>query len=172
MQGAYSNPYGYPDSTPVYTPPDSTSVYTPPYSDEQAVSVISTTTASSGHESLESSSSSHTAPPPPAGRKVESTCLFDMKALEVKTKQLSLDSAYTSEADLDSSHNTTAANSGTASPKETYDIIEESCDNSSTHNIPSSPGQTHKEKSQQELTGTRQQNVPGVNKTVSEVTGQ
>ena len=40
-----------------------------------------------------------------------------MKLIDEKTKQLSLDSAYTSEADLDASHNSTATNSRAASPK-------------------------------------------------------
>lgn len=161
MYGDYGNPYGYYDYTPSFTPP---------YSDEQAISIISTT-ASSGHASLESSGSSHTVPLPPAGQEVEEGegpgCLFDMTALEVKTKQLSLDSAYTSEVDLDSSHNTTAANSGTASPKEVYDIIEESCDSNSAHSSPSSPAQIHK-LTYHISTGAQ----AGVNKTVSEVTGQ
>ena len=151
----YGNPYGYGDSAPSYTPP---------YSDEQAISIISTT-ASSGQDSLESSGSSHTAPLPPAGREVAGGEIYlDMTALEVKTKQLSLDSAYTSEADY-SSHNTTAANSGTASPKDGYDI-KESCDTSSTHSVPSSPEQIRKQ-SQQEQTGVNQEQISGVNKTVT-----
>lgn len=60
---------------------------------------------------------------------------MDVEALEAKTKHLSLDSAYTSEADLDSSQNTTAPNSGTTSPKEL-------CDDVRTENsAPSSPKQ-------------------------------
>lgn len=59
------------------------------------------------------------APPPPAGQESEEGgYLLEMGALELKTKHLSLDSAYTSEADLDSSHNTTATSSGTVSPKD------------------------------------------------------
>jgi hypothetical protein len=54
-----------------------------------------------------------------------------MKALEEKTKQLSLDSAYTSEVDLESSHNT---HSGTTSPKELY-----SSHGSTENSLPSSP---------------------------------
>ena len=42
---------------------------------------------------------------------------IDMKLINEKAKQLSLDSAYTSEADLDASHNSTATNSRSASPK-------------------------------------------------------
>ena len=153
MYGGYGTPYGY--------TADYNNSFTPPYSDEQAISVISTTTASSGHESLESSDSSHTAPPPPAGQEVGQGRTFDMTELEVKTKQLSLDSAYTSEADMDSSHNTTAANSGSASPKETYDIIKES---SSAHSTPSSPEQACKP----QVIIAQQ----GVNESITEVTGQ
>lgn len=84
--------------------------YPASYLDEQydrPINIIST----NSHTSMDNSSLF--APPPPAGQESE-----DGGALELKTKHLSLDSAYTSEADLDSSHNTTATNSGTVSPKD------------------------------------------------------
>lgn len=109
-------------------------------------------------------------PPTLAGEEAEggdtNSSLLDMEALEVNTKHMSLDSAYTSEADLDSSHNTTAANSGTASPKEPRDIIEESSDGSVVDSAPFPPKQLFSLRFNEEL-----QNVQ-VSKTVSEVTGQ
>lgn len=126
---AHTNMYG----GNLYGPPYSTSS---PYLDDNAVSVI-TTANTSGHTPQES----HYAPPPPAGQETVTNggeYSFDIDALEGKTQQLSLDSAYTSEADLDSSHNTTATSSGTASPKE-------------TNSAPSSPKQ-HKVPDQDEHT--------------------
>lgn len=114
VYGGYTTttPYAYTGSYPT----------TPTYSDEQAISVISTTEAvSSGHASLESSGNSHLAPPTAEEEEGEEGDgeglgkVFVRKTLP--PKNVSLDSAYTSEADLDSSHNNTAANSGTASPK-------------------------------------------------------
>lgn len=145
MYSGYGNPYGYADPAP----------FTPSYLDEQAVSIISTTAASSGHASLESSGSSHMTPPTGQGVEEGTGHILDMTALEEKTKQLSLmDSAYTSEADLDSSHSTTAANSGTTSPKEpcdlSHDIIQESHDSgNSAQSTSSSPRQTHRQESNQ-----------------------
>ena len=90
--------------------------YPASYLDEQydrPINIIST----NSHTSMENHS--FFAPPPPAGQESEGGgYLLEMGALELKTKHLSLDSAYTSEADLDSSHNTTATNSGTVSPKD------------------------------------------------------
>lgn len=83
---------------------------TPPPYPYDALSIISTPDSISSP----TDSAFDLAPPPAPVHKYT----IDMKALEVKTKQLSLDSAYTSEADLDSSHNTTATNSGAVSPKE------------------------------------------------------
>ena len=79
----------------------------------------------SGNESLESSgsslSSSHPPPPPPhsptTNGEDKEKYDIDVKALEEKAKQLCLDSAYTSEIDLDTSHSSTATNSGATSPK-------------------------------------------------------
>lgn len=106
MYGNYGNPYGYGGgSYPT----------TPTYQEEQPISVISTA-VSSGHASLESSDSSHVVPP--HDEEVEGQGEELKKTAKTRNKHPSLDSAYTSEADLDLSHNTTAANSGTVSPKE------------------------------------------------------
>ncbi len=79
--------------------------------------LVATLNSSAGQESLESSGSStdghHGNSHPSEGEKLA----IDMKLVNEKTKQLSLDSAYTSEADLDASHNSTATNSRAASPK-------------------------------------------------------
>lgn len=101
----------------------SQNVVSPTSSEQQSLSGISTITSSSASDqrSLESSTSS-TQFSSPAGQEGENVSDLDIKTLEVKTKQLSLDSAYTSEADLDTSHSTsnatTAPNSGAASPKD------------------------------------------------------
>ena len=74
-----------------------------------------------------------------------------MAALEAKTKQLSMDSAYTSEADLESSHNT---NSGTTSPKELYS---NGC--SAENSAPSSPKQSSPKQQQKKDTQTEDNNA-------------
>lgn len=104
--------------------------YGAPYSsqcyEDQAVSVITTTDAS---DYTSQEHPSHFATPPSAGHEGDTTDVYlDMEALEAKTKQLSMDSAYTSEVDLDSSHNTnshcgmysdgSAENSAPSSPKQ------------------------------------------------------
>ena len=68
-----------------------------------------------------------------------------MKALEIKTKELSLDSAYTSEADLDTSHTTfsgagnvtTNTDSGNASPTPKEEIQDSSTSSKTPSNSPS-----------------------------------
>lgn len=123
--------------------------YGQPYYEDPAVSII-TATDGSNHTSQEYPShfstppsadheySSHLATPPSAGH--EGDAYLDMEALEAKTKQLSMDSAYTSEVDLDSSHNT---NSGTASPKDLFST------GSPENSAPSSPKQRNKNKDTQ-----------------------
>lgn len=115
------------------------------YMEDDTISIISSASLDSSshyathpptYDNTSTDSTSHYAPPPPAGQEGEGNgeYVIDMKALEAKTKHLSLDSAYTSEADLDSSHNTTATNSGTTSPKEPCAEIE-----GQENSVPSSP---------------------------------
>ncbi len=125
MYSNYGNPYGYGGGAYPTTPT---------YPEEQTISVISTA-ASSGHASLESSGSSHVAPPLPT-EEDEGEGLgeeFERKIFPAKTKHFSLDSAYTSEVDLDSGRNTTATNSGTTSPKVSCDVDKKSHDYNATH---------------------------------------
>lgn len=123
----------------------------PNYSDDPAVSIISTSTrpdhtsthpdhtsmgGSSHPDSTSQEDSTH--PTAPAGQEQgEEKFHFNMEALAAKTEQLSMDSAYTSEADLDSSQNTTAPNSGTTSPKQPCNDI------TAENSAPSSPKQNH-----------------------------
>ena len=95
MYSTFGQGYDYQASN--YSYPD---INTPP--------VISPITTSSNQHSLESSSSL-------SGQDGDA---LDIHVLETKTKQLSLDSAYTSESDLDTTGSeNTVSNSGTTSPK-------------------------------------------------------
>jgi len=93
---------------------------------------------------------------------------IDLKLIDEKAKQLSLDSAYTSEADLDASHNSTATNSRAASPKlatvvkkaeENKMAAEEGEDKEKEDKKPESDGKEAKEKGEEEQVKAKPESI-------------